>query len=206
MNTLQQSILNRIASGETSGSPGQGYNQLYGGHEFRSLKDHPRIPIPIPGSSQVSTAAGRYQITAPTWDRPKSQLGLKDFSPASQDTAALALAKQTYQQKTGRDLEQDAALGQVSWPVLGKQWTSLGNQVRNRAMDAGPGATALPETLGLIAPMTAATPVKYPTLAPIPAGNALALSSPQAPPGPVASWLRPVDYNPFEKEDAHASN
>lgn len=194
MTLLQQSILDRIASGESSGA---GYNQLFGGYQFTSFRDHPRIPIPIPGSSQVSTAAGRYQITAPTWDRLKTQLGLKDFSPASQDVAALALAKQTYIQKTGRDLEADAAAGQVSWPVLANQWTSLGNQTRNRALDAGPGATALPEFLGLIAPQQPQAPIKYPTLAQV-SDNPLALPAPkpQAPLG--VPFLRAIDFNPFQ--------
>ncbi len=35
----------------------------------------------------VSTAAGKYQINKPTWLRCQKALGLRDFSPASQDLA-----------------------------------------------------------------------------------------------------------------------
>jgi muramidase (phage lysozyme) len=35
-----------------------------------------------------STAAGRYQINLPTWKTCKQALGLKDFTPDSQDRAA----------------------------------------------------------------------------------------------------------------------
>ena len=39
----------------------------------------------------VSTAAGAYQIRKATWNPIKTRLGLPDFSPASQDAAALEL-------------------------------------------------------------------------------------------------------------------
>ncbi len=39
----------------------------------------------------VSTAAGKGQITRPTWNRVAAKLGLTDFSPASQDAAILQL-------------------------------------------------------------------------------------------------------------------
>lgn len=42
----------------------------------------------------VSTAAGKGQITKPTWLRIKAKLGLPDFSPASQDQAILQLTSE----------------------------------------------------------------------------------------------------------------
>ncbi|MBD3814564.1 MAG: glycoside hydrolase family 104 protein, partial [Betaproteobacteria bacterium] len=39
-------------------------------------------------------AAGRYQITAPTWAVLKIRLKLPDFSPESQDKAALELIRE----------------------------------------------------------------------------------------------------------------
>ena len=43
------------------------------------------------GPGCVSTAAGKPQITKGTWNRLKAKLNLPDFSPASQDAAALQL-------------------------------------------------------------------------------------------------------------------
>lgn len=45
----------------------------------------------LPGC--VSTAAGRYQIIRPTWLDAKRALALTDFSPASQDAAAVYLIR-----------------------------------------------------------------------------------------------------------------
>lgn len=42
----------------------------------------------------VSTAAGRYQITKPTWLRLKSLLKLHNFGPDSQDDCAVQLIKE----------------------------------------------------------------------------------------------------------------
>ena len=36
-----------------------------------------------------STGAGRYQLLSRWWDAYRKQLGLKDFSPKSQDAVAL---------------------------------------------------------------------------------------------------------------------
>jgi muramidase (phage lysozyme) len=41
-----------------------------------------------------STAAGRYQITRPTWERIKVILGLQDFTAHSQDDACVQLLKE----------------------------------------------------------------------------------------------------------------
>lgn len=42
----------------------------------------------------VSTAAGRFQFTKPTWLDLKTRLGLRDFSPASQDAACIEKVRQ----------------------------------------------------------------------------------------------------------------
>lgn len=47
------------------------------------------------GQGCVSTAAGKYQIVKPTWQRLKTKLKLRDFSPASQDAAATELLRET---------------------------------------------------------------------------------------------------------------
>lgn len=72
---------------------------------FDDFSDHPVItgacqPVPLPdavcraaglGEGCVTTAAGAYQIIRPTWLRAQRALGLPDFSPASQDAAAVWL-------------------------------------------------------------------------------------------------------------------
>lgn len=78
-------------------------------HTIRSFSDHPAIlgewkgePLPdnqcraagfSPGC--VSTAAGKYQITRSTWRKLKARLALPDFSPASQDAAAVELLRES---------------------------------------------------------------------------------------------------------------
>jgi lysozyme len=56
---------------------------------FTSYADHPRIRISIERLHIYSTAAGRYQFIARTWDALAAQLGLKDFSPPNQDKACV---------------------------------------------------------------------------------------------------------------------
>ncbi len=46
------------------------------------------------GSGCVSTAAGKYQFTKPTWTRIKRKLKLPDFSPASQEAACDELLRE----------------------------------------------------------------------------------------------------------------
>ena len=119
----------------TIGGPEAGgrYNVRYGGASFDGYGDHPRIKELItsgPNAGKTSDAAGRYQFLSSTWDTEKAKLGLKDFSPASQDKAAWDLAQTTYQKATGGDLltalkSHDPATLQRVAQVLHSQWTSL---------------------------------------------------------------------------------
>ena len=81
------------------------YSIFYGGSKFSNFADHPVLTgekkgIPLPDHfctaaglkpGCVSTAAGAYQIIKGTWTRLKNKLNLPDFSPLSQDQAAVAL-------------------------------------------------------------------------------------------------------------------
>lgn len=67
----------------------QGYDVIVGGGLFAGYTDHPRKLIPLPKLGIKSTAAGRYQLLSRYFDAYKRQLGLQDFSPASQDLIAL---------------------------------------------------------------------------------------------------------------------
>ena len=73
-----------------------GYRMLFGGDLFDSFADHPRVRVPFTqtdGKPNYSTAAGAYQFLSRTWDRMAAKLGLRDFSPASQDAAAVELIR-----------------------------------------------------------------------------------------------------------------
>lgn len=84
-------FLDTIAYSEgTSGS--NGYRMLFGGGLFDSYADHPRKYIPF--RNTTTSAAGRYQILARTWDVLRVRLGLGDFSPESQDAAAVELIRE----------------------------------------------------------------------------------------------------------------
>ena len=72
---------------------GANYNTLFGGGTFEGYADHPRQKITrkLGGRDLTTTAAGAYQFLARTWDECKPACGLKDFSPTSQDIAAIFL-------------------------------------------------------------------------------------------------------------------
>ena len=67
-----------------------------------------------------STAAGAFQLIKPTWVRCRDALGLPDFSPASQDAAAIYLIQQ-------RGALQDVYAGRVqAWVNKCRaEWASL---------------------------------------------------------------------------------
>ncbi len=72
---------------------GAGYQTLFGGEKFTSFDDHPRRAITktLGGKPITSTAAGAYQFLSRTWDECANACNLADFSPLSQDIAALYL-------------------------------------------------------------------------------------------------------------------
>lgn len=128
----QQAFLNTLSGPESAGK----YNVRYtpnGGATFSDLSQHPNIPEPTK-DGQTSTAAGRYQFLNSTYAPIATKLGLTDFSPVSQDRAAMDLASTTYKDKTGRDLAADLKEGGHATDIAGalnKVWPSLpgGSQV-----------------------------------------------------------------------------
>lgn len=72
-----------------------GYNVIVGGQLFHSYKDHPRILVNLPNLGIKSSASGRYQVLQRYWDHYAPILGLKDFSPANQDTYAINMFVET---------------------------------------------------------------------------------------------------------------
>lgn len=66
-----------------------GYDVIVGGQLFAGYADHPRVLVDLPKLKIQSTAAGRYQLLRRYYDAYRKTLGLKDFSPLSQDLIAL---------------------------------------------------------------------------------------------------------------------
>ena len=64
---------------------------LWRKHYFRYR--HPRKLVTL-NPKLKSTGAGRYQSLSRWWDAYRKQLGLKDFSPKSQDAVALQQIKE----------------------------------------------------------------------------------------------------------------
>lgn len=107
----------RVAEG-TAGP--DGYRTLFGGGLFAGFADHPRIARQFrdrAGRLLWTSAAGAYQFMAAsplpgggstrvdTWGELKRRLQLPDFSPASQDAAAVELIRQAgalYDVRAGR--------------------------------------------------------------------------------------------------------
>lgn len=67
------------------------YRMHYGGQLFNSYAHHPNIAITKNGIT--STAAGAYQILFRTWTSVQQALQLPDFSPSSQNKAAIELIR-----------------------------------------------------------------------------------------------------------------
>lgn len=83
-----RAFLHALRLGE--GTRGEaGYRTLFGGELFESFADHPRRVVKKSGYK--SSAAGAYQFLRRTWDEVAETLWLPDFSPPSQDVAAVFL-------------------------------------------------------------------------------------------------------------------
>ncbi len=92
-------FLDMIAVSEgTAGIGDDGYNVLVGSTRnkpslFHSYAAHPGVIVDL-GRGLKSSAAGRYQILGRFALAYSRQLGLKDFSPESQDKIAIQLIKE----------------------------------------------------------------------------------------------------------------
>ena len=101
-------------------SRSDGYSLLVGGGHFDSYADHPRTLVWLPNLRINSSAAGAYQILRKTWDGVAAKLGLSDFSPDSQDRAAVELIRQRGALADVRAGRFDAALEKCR-----REWASL---------------------------------------------------------------------------------
>lgn len=101
----------------------RGYNTMFGYRYFDSFADHPRQYFDytdMSGRTLKTSAAGAYQIIVRTWDALRARLGLPDFSPASQDAAALELIRER-----GALADVDAGRFADAVRKVSKVWASL---------------------------------------------------------------------------------
>lgn len=126
MRTVDLSVLNHanvkamlrvIRTGEGTADVA-GYRRIFGGELFTSFDDHPRITVRKSG--YTSTAAGAYQFKVSTWDETRKMMGLRDFSPASQDAAAVGRI-------AARGALPDVLAGRfdVAIKKINREWASL---------------------------------------------------------------------------------
>lgn len=118
----ERAFLDMIAYAEGTSAP-EGYRMMFGGGLFNSYADHPRVLHDFTnkvGQRLKTSAAGRYQFLARTWDELQRKLDLPDFGPASQDAAALELIRQ-------RGALADVRAGRVAEAVrkVAPIWASL---------------------------------------------------------------------------------
>lgn len=96
-----------------------GYDVLVGGKLFNTYRDHPRVLVRL-SPKLSSTAAGRYQFLARTWDALQRQMGLPDFGPLSQDKGCIRLIQ-------GRGALESVKAGHIQKAIAlcSKEWASL---------------------------------------------------------------------------------
>lgn len=119
LNQNVQAFLKAIRLGEGT-SDEAGYYRIVGGGMFDDDSRHPNVRVFIPRYNVHSTAAGAYQITNPTWRGLVKQYGFTDFTPETQDEAAVALI-------TGRRAINDVCAGRFAVAVekCAAEWASL---------------------------------------------------------------------------------
>ena len=97
INNQRKAFLDMLAWSEGTDNGRQktrnhGYDVIVGG-EHLLPSDHPRKLVTL--NPKLKSSAGRYQLLSRWWDAAyRKQLGLKDFSPKSQDAVALQQIKE----------------------------------------------------------------------------------------------------------------
>jgi len=184
LNATQEGFLRTLSGPESHGA----YNVKNGGATFSSYDQFPEGVYP----GGTSTAAGRYQFTSGTWEEVAGELGLKDFSPQSQDIAAWYLAQREYRQKTGGDLETDLRAGKTAQiaAALKGRWPTLpgGSQSKQSQSD-------FDRNLLLNMPDAAGTPTPQPPAGQRPFQAPVDRIVPGEPPGRPLSGIDPSLFN-----------
>ena len=126
-----RAFLQMIQTSEGTAHAADPYAVCYGyRHTVQDFADHPAILGEWGGESianlgpeyagKVSTAAGAYQIIRPTWKGCKRALALPDFSPPSQDAAAIWIIREAGALDAVKAGDFDQAVS-----LCAKQWASL---------------------------------------------------------------------------------
>ena len=87
-----QNYLHMISSAEGTAQSDNPYAVAFGGSTIDDLSEHPgglHDFTQTDGTPNKTSAAGAYQFIKPTWDDAQKTLNLPDFSPQSQDLAAV---------------------------------------------------------------------------------------------------------------------
>jgi hypothetical protein len=98
---------------------GADYNTIVGGSKFSDFRAHPRV-VGLTTKEGPSTAAGKYQIVGSTYDDIAPKIGVRDFSPDSQDKIAVELIRRKGALEDVRNGNFQAAVAK-----LGGTWASL---------------------------------------------------------------------------------
>jgi muramidase (phage lysozyme) len=102
-----------------------GYNVLFGGGQFSDYSKHPDRVIRSPGG-YASAAAGAYQFLPGTYQEAARELGLKDFSPESQDLAMLYKVRQRLMPAGGlAAITKEGKFTPALQAYLAPEWASL---------------------------------------------------------------------------------
>ena len=112
-----QAFLKTIRFAEGTSGP-DGYRMMFTGKLFDSFDKHPNIKNSANGIT--STAAGAYQFLYRTWAPLAIKLGLTDFTPESQDLAAVEKIRE-------RGALNDVIAGNfiVAVEKVNREWASL---------------------------------------------------------------------------------
>ncbi len=129
----------KVVNGTVLSAPG--HPELVGRRNISitDFANHPNILVQVrPGLN--STAAGRYQFLSSTW----SGLGMKDFSPQSQDIAAVKLMQR-------RGMIEPLLRGDIREAVFrgAPEWASLPKNAQNQGYYSGQSARTLNDILGV---------------------------------------------------------
>jgi muramidase (phage lysozyme) len=111
-------FLSMVAQCEVGTADKTGYRVLYGGGWFDSYDDHPRQKITA--GKYTSTAAGRYQILAGTWDDFIKAEGPHRFDEDGQNLCARWLIN-----RRGATADVEGGRLRAAISKCGKEWASL---------------------------------------------------------------------------------